>query len=54
MTTPIILAVLAVVFAVAALRRRRRPAPDVGRQARTWFVVAAIFAAVSAWLWVAR
>ena len=45
-----ILAVLAVVFLAAALMRLSRGGGISHPQTRTWLIVAAIFAAVSAWL----
>ena len=43
-----ILAALAVVFLLAALLRIRRPSGT--SQARAWLIVAALFGAVSVWL----
>lgn len=50
--TKYIFAVLAVVFFTMAATRARRDAPDIGRQARTWFVISGAFVAVSAWLFI--
>jgi hypothetical protein len=51
MAAKYILAALAVLFLVAAVGRW----PGAGRasnpQRKTWLTIAAIFAAVSAWLW---
>jgi hypothetical protein len=47
-----ILAVLSVGFLVAALRRVQADGGRLPPQARTWLVIAVIFAAVSAWLFV--
>lgn len=51
MAAKYILSAVAIVFLVAAAYRwfRRRGALDAA--ARTWLTIAAIFAAVSAWLW---
>jgi hypothetical protein len=46
-----ILAGLAVVFLVAALMRLSRGGGVSHPQTTTWLLVAVIFAAVSAWLW---
>lgn len=45
-----ILAVLAVVFGIAAVLRWRRDGMRPGPSTRTWLLVAAIFTAVAAWL----
>jgi xanthine dehydrogenase molybdopterin-binding subunit B len=45
-----ILAVLAVVFVVMAMRRLGPGGGGRREQARTWFLVGAIFGAVSLWL----
>jgi hypothetical protein len=49
-----ILAVLAVVLAFAAGLRIARDRGRVAAAARTWLLVAAIFAAVSGYLWLER
>lgn len=45
-----ILGLLAVVFLALAARRASNGRPDVGRQARTWALVGAVFAVISLWL----
>lgn len=52
MATRYILAALSVIFLAAALARRFRGSADGGGQARTWLVIAVVFAAVSIWLFV--
>ncbi|MEJ8824788.1 hypothetical protein WKW80_22560 [Variovorax humicola] len=51
MAAQFILAVLAAVFLLAALWRFSREGFKLGPASRTWFLVALIFGAVSAWLW---
>jgi hypothetical protein len=46
-----ILALLSLVFLGAALLRVSKDAFRVTPASRTWLIVGAIFAAVSAWLW---
>jgi hypothetical protein len=46
-----ILAALAVVFIVMAFRRLGQAGGASSGQARTWFLVGAIFGAVSLWLY---
>jgi uncharacterized membrane protein HdeD (DUF308 family) len=46
-----ILAVLAVVFLVAAVLRLVRDAGQIRPASKTWLLISAIFAVVSAWLW---
>jgi hypothetical protein len=42
---------LAVVFLLAAAARYLRDGRRIGPASRTWLLIAAIFAIVSAWLW---
>jgi hypothetical protein len=49
MAAKYILSVLSLIFIAAALSRR---GGSGNVQAKTWFVVGVIFAAVAAWLWV--
>jgi len=49
-----ILSVLAVVFVIAAGLRIGRDGGRLAPAARTWLLVAAIFAAVSGYLWLAQ
>ena len=51
MAARFILAALAIVFALAAVIRMARNGAAAQPQARIWLLVAAIFAAVSTWLW---
>jgi hypothetical protein len=46
-----ILAVLAVAFLAAALRRLSRGGGISHPQTKTWLLIAVIFGVVSAWLW---
>jgi hypothetical protein len=46
-----ILAILALLFLLAALWRLVRNGGKLQPQSRTWLIVAAVFAAVSVWLW---
>jgi hypothetical protein len=46
-----ILATLAVVFLLAGAARLLRDGGKANPQSRTWLLIAAIFSAVSAWLW---
>jgi uncharacterized membrane protein HdeD (DUF308 family) len=48
-----ILAALALVFLVASVMRVARDGGKLRPQSRTWLLIAAIFGAVSAWLWYA-
>ena len=50
MAAQYILALLSMVFLVAGLRRVFRDAGKLHPQSRTWLLIAAIFAAVSGWL----
>jgi uncharacterized membrane protein HdeD (DUF308 family) len=50
MAAKYILAVLAVVFLIAAIVRLARTGGRNHPQTRTWLLIAAIFAVVSAWL----
>jgi len=50
MAAKYILGALAVVFFAAALRRMSRGGGLAHPQTRTWFLIAIIFAIVSAWL----
>lgn len=50
MAAKYILAAFAILFLVAAAVRSARTPGKLPPQARTWLLVAAIFAAVSAWL----
>jgi len=47
----LILSVLAVAFLVFALIRMSRNNGRIDPASRTWLLIAAIFGAVSAWLW---
>jgi hypothetical protein len=51
MNAGLILAAGSVLFLVAALWRLSREGFKLGPAARTWLMIAAIFGAVSAWLW---
>jgi hypothetical protein len=51
MATHYILPLLAAVFLLAALWRFFRDGFKLGPASRTWFLVALVFGAVSAWLW---
>lgn len=53
MTAKYVLSLLSLVFLVAALWRIGREGFKLGPATRTWFVVAAVFGAVSGWLWYA-
>ena len=46
-----VLAAVAVLFFIAALARWPAGRPAANPQRKTWFLMAAIFSAVSAWLW---
>jgi uncharacterized membrane protein HdeD (DUF308 family) len=46
-----ILAVLACAFVIAGCLRLARDGGRQHPQSRTWFMIGAIFAVVSAWLW---
>lgn len=46
-----ILAVMAVAFLAAAAWRVRRDNGRIAPASKTWLMVAAVFALVSAWLW---
>ena len=46
-----VLAILAVVFAAAAILRVVRDGGRVSAASRTWLIVTMIFALVSSWLW---
>ena len=48
-----ILAALALVFLIAGTARLVRDGGKPNPQSRTWLLIAAIFGAVSAWLWYA-
>ncbi len=48
-----ILPALAAVFLIAALTRIKRTGSRSDPAARTWLIIAAIFSAVSGWLWLA-
>ena len=50
MNAKYILAVLAVIFVIAALRRFGRDSRHFDGQSRTWLLIALIFAVVSAYL----
>ena len=50
MATKYILAVLSLVFFVLAVSRLARAGTSAHPQARVWLLIAAIFGAVSAWL----
>ena len=52
MSAKYILALVAAIFLAAALLRLFRGGGMSDPQARTWLLVAAIFAAVSAWLFI--
>lgn len=47
----IILAVLSLLFLTGAVLRYARDGGRLAPSSRTWFLVAAIFALVSSWLW---
>ena len=51
MQAKVILAVMAVTFLAAAAWRVRRDGGGIAPASKTWLVVGAIFAVVSAWLW---
>jgi hypothetical protein len=51
MAAKILLGVVALVFLVAAMGRMARDRGKLGPAARTWLLVAAIFATVAAYLW---
>ncbi|WP_213958110.1 hypothetical protein [Variovorax sp. dw_954] len=51
MATHYILPLLGAVFLLAALWRFSREGFKLGPASRTWFLIALIFGAVSAWLW---
>lgn len=51
MAAKYILPVLAIVFLLAALWRLSREGLKLGPSSRTWFLIALLFGAVSAWLW---
>lgn len=51
MNASLILIVLSVMFLVAATLRYYRDAGRLAPASKTWFLVAAIFALVSGWLW---
>jgi hypothetical protein len=44
--------VLSVVFLLAAVVRLVRDSGRIGPASKTWLLIAVIFAAVSAWLWI--
>ena len=51
MATRYILAVLAAGCLIAAVLRLTRNGGRSHPQSRTWFIIGAIFSAISAWLW---
>ena len=51
MSARLILSVLAVVFLLFALSRMGRNKGRIDAASRTWLLIAVIFGAVSAWLW---
>ena len=51
MSARLILSVLAAAFLLFAIRRMTLNGGQVDPAARTWLMVAAIFGAVSLWLW---
>ncbi|CAN5718623.1 hypothetical protein BH11PSE13_BH11PSE13_11410 [soil metagenome] len=51
MAAKYILSFLAAAFLVAALWRISRDGFKLGPASRTWFLIALVFGAVSAWLW---
>jgi hypothetical protein len=54
MAAKYILGSLAVVFALAAIRRMLKDGGRLHPQTRTWLLIAAIFAAVSTWLFLTQ
>jgi NO-binding membrane sensor protein with MHYT domain len=54
MAAKYILGVLAIAFLFAALRNFMRAGGTFDAQSRTWLLIAAIFAAVSTWLFLAQ
>jgi len=48
-----VLAALALVFLIAGVVRVARDSGSLHTQSKTWLLIAAIFGAVSAWLWYA-
>jgi hypothetical protein len=53
MAAKYVLSMLAVVFFIAGTARLVRDGGRPHPQSRTWLLIAAIFGAVSAWLWYA-
>jgi hypothetical protein len=53
MSARLVMGVLALVFLIAAVGRIWRDAGRVGPAARTWLLIALIFAAITFWRWLA-
>lgn len=51
MTAKYILAILGVVFLLAAGVRLAKDSGKLGPAAKTWLIIGVIFSAVSAWTW---
>ena len=54
MSAKYILAGLAMVFLIAAIRRLLRDAGSFNGQSRTWLMIAVMFGAVATWLFVTQ